>query len=81
MTRKKKTERDRKRERRVGRCVEWQLEREKLNGGFLDSERNITFYHETFHRGYLSTVPSFLLLFFYRPQFRLSFWLAPTDGC
>lgn len=81
MTKKKKTERDRKRERRVGRCVEWQLEREKLNGGFLDSERNITFYHETFHRGYLSTVPSFLLLFFYRPQFRLSFWLAPTDGC
>lgn len=32
--RKKKTERDRERERRVGRCVEWQLEREKLNGGF-----------------------------------------------
>lgn len=37
MTKKKKTERDRKRERRVGRCVEWQLEHEKLNGGFLDS--------------------------------------------
>lgn len=60
--------------------MEWQLEREKLNGGFLDSERNITFYHETFHRGYLSTVPSFLLLFFIGRNFVFhSGWRLRTD--